>query len=83
MAMYRVLKPFNTPLRRFRVVGDERDQLEFDGPLGIQQLVKAGFIKPVVAEQQQHAATAPKIQAKRDNPPEANEDTEEIVVTKQ
>lgn len=62
MAMYRVLKPFNTPLRRFRV-GAELDQLEFDGPLGIDQLVKAGFIKSAAAEQPQLASAPPKSQA--------------------
>lgn len=59
MAMYRVLKPFNTTLRRFRVVGDERDQLEIDGPLSIDQLVKTGYIKPAAAAEQPHQVSAP------------------------
>lgn len=57
MAMYRVLKPFNTPLRRFRI-GAERDQLEFDGPLGIERLVKTGFIE-LAAEEPPHQVSAP------------------------
>jgi hypothetical protein len=65
MAMYRVLKPFNTRLRRFRVVGEKRDETEIDGRLNVEQWVQKGFIEPVAdAEEHQLAAAARKIQVK-------------------